>query len=128
MALETINEYIDDGRVLLQDLIPPHRYSDESLIVAMNVTILEARRIRPDLFVYHKRSDGSYGVQQFQKRDGTIFRMEEQFRLAFVHGLVAHALERDQEDIQDARASTFMQIFNNILTGHAPAPAAAAGA
>lgn len=126
-ALDTITDYINDGRVLLQDTLSPPRYDDTSLVTAMNVTLLEARRIRPDLFVYHKREDGAPGVPYFQANDGSKLRMEEQFRLAFLHGMIAHALERDQEDIQDARAATFMAIFNNILTGHGGAPAATQG-
>jgi hypothetical protein len=115
-ALSTIDDYIDDGRTLLQDTISPYRYSDTSLIVAMNVALLEGRRLRPDLFVYNKAC-GPTGVQSFQDKDGTVLVMEEQFRLAFLHGMVAHALERDQEDIQDARAAAFMGIFNAILVG-----------
>lgn len=124
-ALETIDDYISDGRVLLQDTIAPYRYDDTSLITAMNVTLLEGRRIRPDLFVYN-RCDPK--VQTFQAKDGTVLEMEEQFRLAFLHGMVAHALERDQEDVQDERAATFMGIFNTILVGRgSPPPAASAG-
>lgn len=124
-ALMTITDYINDGRVLLQDTIAPFRYDDASLITAMNVTLLEGRRVRPDLFVYRK--DPERGVQSFQKNDGTELVMEEQFRLAFLHGMCAHALERDQEDIQDQRAATFMNIFNSILLG-ATTPAASQGA
>jgi hypothetical protein len=115
-ALDTIDDYISDGRTLLQDTIAPYRYSDASLVVAMNVTLLEGRRLRPDLFVYNKNC-GPTGVQWFQAKDGTKLVMEEQFRLAFLHGMVGHALERDQEDIQDARAAAFMAIFTTILVG-----------
>src|SRR5882672_10321502 len=125
-ALETIDDYIDDGRVLLQDTIAPYRYDDASLVTSMNVTLLEGRRIRPDLFVYHRWPDGK-SVQSFQAKDGTVLEMEEQFRLAFLHGMVAHALERDQEDVQDERATTFMGIFNGILLGRGAMPAAKPG-
>lgn len=123
-ALETITDYITDGRTLLQDTLPPYRYADAELVTAMNVTLLEGRRIRPDLFIYRYGKPNERGrVQSFQANDGTLLDMEEQFRLAFLHGMVAHALERDQEDIQDERAATFMNIFNNILIGKsAPAP------
>lgn len=121
-ALDTIDDYIDDGRTLLQDTIAPYRYSDTSLIVAMNVTLLEGRRLRPDLFVYNKLC-GPTGVQWFQNKDGTKLVMEEQFRLAFLHGMVGHALERDQEDIQDARATSFMSIFSSLLVGKTPSQA-----
>lgn len=127
-ALATITDYINDGRTLLQDTIAPFRYDDASLVVAMNVTLLEGRRLRPDLFVYRRCLPGALGVQSFQANDGTQLEMEEQFRLAFLHGMCAHALERDQEDIQDQRAATFMTIFNRILTGNSGAPAAQPGA
>lgn len=125
-ALETITDYINDGRTLLQDTIQPFRYLDAELVTAMNVTLLEGRRLRPDLFVYHRMRPNQRGVQSFQLNDGTELEMEEQFRLAFLHGMVAHALERDQEDIQDERAATFMKIFNSILIGGGAAAAAGA--
>lgn len=119
-ALVTISDYINDARTLLQDTVAPYRYDDPSLLTAMNVTLLEGRRIRPDLFVYMRQANGDGGVQSFASNDGSKVQIEEQFRLAFLHGLVAHALERDQEDIQDARASTFFGIFNTILLGVQP--------
>jgi hypothetical protein len=123
-ALNTITDYITDGRTLLQDVLQPYRYDDTSLVTAMNVTLLEGRRLRPDLFVYRRCKPNETGVQSFQANDGTVLEMEEQFRLAFLHGMCGHALERDQEDIQDARASTFLAIFTAILIGKG-APAAA---
>jgi hypothetical protein len=120
-ALNTITDYIDDGRTLLQDTIAPYRYDDPSLVTAMNVTLLEGRRLRPDLFIYRRCRPGESVVQTIQANDGTVIEMEEQFRLAFLHGMCAHALERDQEDIQDERAAAFMKIFNNILVGSPPA-------
>ncbi len=115
-TLETIDDYVEDARILLQDVIAPYRYDDDSLIIAMNVTLLEGRRLRPDLFVYETRC-GPLGVQHLQAVDGTTVFMEPQFRLAFLHGMVGHALERDQEDIQDARAAAFMAVFTAILVG-----------
>lgn len=123
-ALDTIDDYIADGRVLLQDTIAPYRYDDTSLVTAMNVTLLEGRRIRPDLFVYRKCPPGKPGVQSFQGKDGTKLEMEEPFRLAFLHGMVGHALARDQEDIQDQRSAMFMAIFTGILLGRGSTPAA----
>ena len=102
-ALETITDYINDGRTLLQDTLQPYRYDDASLVVAMNVALLEGRRVRPDLFVYRRGKLNQIGVQSFQANDGTLLEMEEQFRLAFLHGMCAHALERDQEDIQETQ-------------------------
>lgn len=113
-AYATVTDYLDDARVLLLDEIAPYRYDDTSLLVALNVTLLETRRLRADLFVYTTK-DGA--VPHFTTNAAQEVPIEAPFRLAIVHGLVAHALERDQEDIQDARAVGFLRIFNQILTG-----------
>ena len=36
---------------------------------------------------------------------------------AFVYGLAAHALARDQEDVQDQRSNLLMGVMMSILTG-----------
>jgi hypothetical protein len=48
--------------------------------------------------------------------------MEPQFRLAILHGLIGHALERDQEDYQDTRATAFLGLFTAGLIGKALGP------
>lgn len=114
-TLLTVEDYIADARTLLQDKIEPYRYDDASLLVALNVTLLEARRLRADLFVFNLSAKGQ--TQAFTEVDETKVNMEPQFRLAILHGLCAHALERDQEDVQDARANSFMSLFNSGLVG-----------
>lgn len=113
-TLERVVDYYTDARVLLLDQIAPYRYDDPSLITALNVTLLEARRVRPDLFVY------CGDVQTYSTADitsNTVVPLEMQFRLAILHGMVGHAIERDQEDIQDQRATTFLSVMSNILIG-----------
>lgn len=117
-ALETVEDYITDVRTLLLDETAPYRYDDASLLVAFNVAILEARRLRPDLFVFTHHDK----VPFFTAVNTTEFEMEPQFRLGFVYGICGHALARDQEDIQDSRAATFMTAFRNILVGVKPPP------
>jgi hypothetical protein len=116
-TLNTVADYIKDARTLLQDTIPEYRYSDPSLLVGLNVALLEARRIRPDLFVFNLLVNGQ--VQAFTAVDDTYVVMEPPFRLALLHGLCGHALERDQEDVQDIRATTFLGLFNAGLIGRA---------
>ena len=113
-VLDTVSDYIADVRTLLQDTIEPFRYDDASLLVGFNTTLLEARRIRADLFVY---SHGADRMPAFSANNATEVDIEYPFRLAFVFGTVAHALMRDQEDISDARASAFMTAFNSMLIG-----------
>ncbi len=112
-ALDTIADYISDARTLLQDTVSPYRYDDASLLVAFNVTLLEARRVRADLFVFHHHSR----VPHFSTVNTEPVHFEEPFRLALVYGTCAHALARDQEDVQDARSASFMRVFYEMLLG-----------
>jgi hypothetical protein len=114
-TLNTVADYIKDARTLLQDRVPPYRYDDPSLLVAINLALLEARRLRADLFVFNLDVNGQ--VQAFTEVDDTYVAMEPPFRLALLHGLCGHALERDQEDVQDIRATTFLGLFNAGLIG-----------
>lgn len=122
--LETVEGYIEDARTLLLDKIAPYRYSDDSLIAALNLSLLEGRRLRPDLFVFRH---GGVRVPNYSGISGERVPIEEQFRLGFVYGLCAHALLRDQEDVQDLRSTLFMQTFQNILIGVKVPPMGAAG-
>ena len=121
--LQSVKDYIEDARTLLLDRIAPYRYSDISLIVAFNLALLDGRRLRPDLFVYKWGNR----VPSYDAVTGQEVPIEPQFRKAFVYGLVAHALLRDQEDVQDARSSLFMDTMESILMGTRRPPIANAG-
>lgn len=112
-ALDTVQDYVSDTRTLLQDTIQPYRYLDTELLVAFNSMLLEARRIRADLFV----TKWGIRIPYYPTVDDTQVDIEPQFRLAFVYGTVGHALLRDQEDIEDGRATSFLTSFNSILNG-----------
>lgn len=117
-TLDTVSDYISDVRTLLQDTIEPFRYDDASLIVAFNVTLLEARRIRPDLFVYRHRGS----VPSYVAVNSETVEMEPPFRLPLVYGTGAHALARDQEDVNDQRSTSYMKSFNDMLLGMRVSP------
>lgn len=121
----TVADYIADARILLQDKIPDYRYEDASLLTALNVTMLKARLLRPDFFVFNLDVKGQ--VQHFTEVDDTYVDIEPQFRSAIVHGICGHALERDQEDVQDIRATTFLAQFHGQLTGRAGGAVVAGG-
>ena len=118
LNLESVSDYVQDARTLLLDRIAPYRYDDISLLVALNIALLDGRRIRPDLFVY---KHGNH-VPSYSAVDGQRVPIEAQFRKAFVYGMVAHALARDQEDVQDQRSNLFMNVFNSILVGNGLTP------
>jgi hypothetical protein len=111
--LETVSDYITDVRTLILDKTKPYRYDDDSLLTAFNLSLLDGRRLRPDLFVF--RHDAK--VPFYTTVSSEEVCIEPQFRKAFVYGTAAHALARDEEDIQDARSVSFMGTFSSILTG-----------
>ena len=130
LALKKVSDYVVEARVLLQDRISPYRYDDATLVSALNLSLLEGRRLRGDLFVYSEEEDGE--VQSFTDAEsGQEVLIEQQFRQAFLNGMVGYTLERDQEDIEDKRAAMFLGLMRYMLTGakpaaSQPAPAAAA--
>ena len=111
----TVADYITDVRNLLQDKIPEYRYNDESLLTALNATLMETRRQRPDLFVFNLDVKGQ--TQSFTRIDDTYVEMEPQFRLGLVYRTCGHALSRDQEDVQDIRATSFFGLANAVFLG-----------
>jgi len=118
-SLETVYSYITDARTILLDNTPPYRYSDPSLLVAFNTALLEARRLRADMFVY-KFGDR---VPYYAAVSDQIVPIEPQLRLPLVYGIVAHAMLRDEEDVPVERANAFLSKFQNMLTNIYAGPA-----
>ncbi len=133
----TVGSYLDDVRTLLQDQVPGYRYDTTSLVNALNLTLLEVRRLRPDLLIDYLDNIPQYdwddalsgvsnvaGDQDSDDDDNPTWNefvpIEQQFRQALVYGIVAHAFARDQEDIQDERATGFMRTFVNMLSAADP--------
>lgn len=119
-TLNTVAGYIADARTLLQDLVPGYRFPDLSLLVALNVAMLEASRKRGDLFVFNVLTKGQ--VQAFQAVDDTYVDIEPQFRLGILYMLIGHALLREQEDTQVALATSYMNLGDAVLIGRMMPP------
>ena len=118
LVLMSVENFVTDARVLLLDKVKPYRYSDDEILVGLNLALLEGRRLRPDLFVCRYGNN----VPAFDAVSGDTVPVEPQFRLAFVYGIVAHTLLRDEEDVQDTRANSFLDKFHDILVGVRPSP------
>lgn len=107
MALDTVADYVARARVLLQDTEEPYRYSDDELIEALNLAVLEARKLRPDLFLRTFKV-----LPEFASTDTSgAVDIDPQCRVAFLYYIVGHAQLRDDEDTQDARATVFLNKF-----------------
>lgn len=114
-ALATVSDYVTQARVLLQDTIAgPYRYSDDELVAALNIAMIEIRRIRPDIFIATTTTPSFVTPV-----DATAVSVDEQYRLAVLYFVCGYAQLRDAEDTQDARAGVFMQKFTSTLTAGA---------
>lgn len=118
-TLLTVHDYVRSVRVLLLDKVHPHRYKDHEIVQALNLALLEARRLRADLFLRH----GHMEVPHYDTDSDEEVCFEAQFRLGLVHGIAWQVLERDEDDVQDARANSFHLQFEAVLTGHSMPPA-----
>ena len=111
--LLTVSDILTDVRTLLLDTIGQNRYTDAELLVGLNTALLEMRRVRADLFLGHYKGR----VPKFNANDGETIHIEAQFRLALVYGTLAHAILRDDEDVQDTRANAFENKMIRLLVG-----------
>lgn len=116
-ALEKVSDYVTETRTLLQDTIAPFRYDDASIVRALNLTLQEVRRVRPDLIIYNRDPNPQY----FTDDTDADVCIEQPFRQAVLNGVVGYTIERDQEDIEDARAAMFVATMRYMLTGEKPA-------
>lgn len=108
MALDTVQDYVDRARVLLLDQNIPYRYPDLDLVEALNMGILEARRLRPELLKsYFNTSLPDFSTGSM----GASVPIDPMYRVAFVYYICGQAQLRDEENTQDSRAAVFLNKF-----------------
>lgn len=112
-ALDTVDEYVAAARTLLVDETETYRYTDAELVLALSLAVLDARRIRPDLFLDRFDDIPSFVLADIAAE--TEVDIDIQYRSAFLYYIVGHAQLRDEEDTQDARASSFINTFETRL-------------
>lgn len=114
MALDTVADYVVEVRRLLQDTVLPYRYTDANMVSALNMGLLEARRLRPDLFL----SSGLRStVPSFSGIDLSAVPMDVQYRAALVYYMAGQTQLMDEETTQDQRATIFLNKFvSQLLT------------
>jgi hypothetical protein len=106
-ALETVQEYIDEARVLLQDTRVPYRYPTDQIVSALNMALLEARRYRADLFIGSK-----FNVPKYTAAAPTAaVVMDQQYRPVMIYYIVGRIQLRDDEPTQDSRAGALLTKF-----------------
>lgn len=114
-ALGTLGQVVKETRRLLQDELDlPYRYGDGDIVDAFNIALLEARRLRGDLFLPTR-----FKLPYFDT-SGTIdmtavVPIEPHYRQAFVYYVVGRIELRDDEQTQDGRAAALLTKFINQL-------------
>lgn len=104
-----VSDVVSEARTVLHDTNAQlYRYSDEDLVAYLNNALLEARRLRPDLF----RSYIGLPVPSFTTAElDSAFPIDEMFFPQFVFYVAGSAELRDDEFTVDARAATLMSQF-----------------
>jgi hypothetical protein len=110
VAIGTVSELVVEARVLLQDVITPYRYSDANLLAGLNAGMLEARRLRPDMFLITPSAVASYSTV-----DSTAVDIDQQYRMSLLYYIVGHTHLQDNETAEDNRASAFLNKFVSQL-------------
>ena len=114
-ALETVGQYIEESRRLLQDEIEPYRYPDDDLVDALNICLLEARRLRADLFLPSFTIPWFDPAAAIATTKAKAVPFEPMYRPAIVYYMVGHAQLRDDEGTTDQRASALLLKFTSQL-------------
>jgi hypothetical protein len=113
VALETVQDYVDEARTILQDSASPQRYTDVEMVRELNLAILEARRLRHDLFFGYSKKN-PYPQFSADHMDALV-PFEEMYRQAITYYLVGKCTLRDEEDTDDKRGAGFVQKFTGQL-------------
>lgn len=114
MALDTVGDFIVEARRILQDEEAPYRYPDADMIGALNIAILEARRLRPDLFL------GSFASLPSYSASTDVVGIDPMYRPTFLYYLIGMVELRDSEDTKDNRASVLLNKFlGQLVTARA---------
>lgn len=113
-ALETVGAYLKEARVLLQDTIVPYRYEDDQLVDCLNIGILEARRLRADLFL--PKFEIAWADPALPDPSAIVVPIDPMYRAALVYYIVGKAQLRDDEATTDTRAGAFLSKFTSSLT------------
>lgn len=109
-TLATVQDYVTEARVLLLDEVAPYRYTDPTLLMALNLAMMDIRRVRPDILIAQTTTPN------FSAVDTTTVSLDEMYRIAVLYFIVGFSQIKDDEETSDARAGAFLQRFSQILT------------
>lgn len=130
-----VTHYVYMARFELQDLVPPYRYADTTMIRALNRALAEISRLRPDMFLDLKYQSplakgdigdgipGGYTIADigydadgnYVEGKGTLVPIPSKY-ISTVEWFMPGWLQfTDTTDTQDQRAQGFMAKFHSHL-------------
>jgi hypothetical protein len=112
-ALDTVGAYLTESRRLLQDQIIPYRYPTQDLVDSLNIGLLEARRLRPDLFL--PLFEMPYFDATGTIDETAVVTLDDMYRPALVYYMCGRMQLRDDEGTTDQRASAMLTKFTAQL-------------
>ncbi len=117
----TVGQCIGEARGHLNDTVEfggSYRYTDADLYLYFGNAVLEARRMRPDLFLLIGLTTT---VPQYSPTAdvNTPFPIDETYFPAFAYYIAGKAELRDDEFNTDGRAAQFLAGFRSMLVGGA---------
>lgn len=112
MPLSTIQEYITATRTLLQDEAVVTRYTDGELAEALGFALMEARRIRPELFIFS--AGGVPNILRTTSVD-TAVDLDEQYRVPMIYYIGSWVMRRDEEEGSQQLANSYYNSFVSKL-------------
>jgi len=108
-ALKTVQDYVSQARVLLQDQDPDYRYPSADMVDALNNGLMEIRRIRPDLVI------GIVFPDYTMDAPTAAVPLDQMYRVALLYFIIGTVTLRDDEETQDQRAAAFLNMFTSKL-------------
>ena len=117
----TITQAIDQVREIIQDSHDPYRHPTEKLIQYFNDAILDAWRLRTDLFVVTSNRASTWVEPTMYTAtdytDGTLFPLPSQYFTATIDYVAGMIGRGDDEFAVDGRAVVLMNRYSQKLIG-----------
>lgn len=110
----TIKDVLRRARHILQDVEEPRRYSDALLLQHFDSAVLEARRVRPDLFTARLTATPDYSDVDLET---AAFPLPDQFLPPFVAYVAGMADMAEEEYVSEGRAQALLGRFAAQLGG-----------
>lgn len=124
MHFFTVGDYITEARIMLQDMVQPFRYDDDSLATALNAAMYEISRVRPDILMDAKYRTRLSQVRRLDDNIPELFTSGDTsaevpvpppYKMAVVFYVSGYPQLRDTQDTTDARAAGFMSMFTKAM-------------